>query len=160
MSIGKITPCLWFNDQAEEAANNYISIFPNSKITHIQRHNSGGTEKVMVVAFELNNQAFVGLNGGPAFKFNEAVSFQIECVDQEEVDHYWGKLGEGGDEKKQNCGWLGDRYGVSWQVIPKCLQEMLGDGDGEKVKRVVGAMMMMKKMDIGELRKAFDGESE
>lgn len=164
MSLNKITPCLWFDGQAEEAASHYISIFQkNSKITNIQRYTEAGKEhhgqeagSIMVVAFELHGHPFVGLNGGPLFKFNEAISFQIDCASQEEVDHYWEKLGEGGDETKRQCGWLADKFGVAWQVVPTVLKEMMDSPDEEKVKRVTVAMMAMKKLDIAALQKAFE----
>jgi predicted 3-demethylubiquinone-9 3-methyltransferase (glyoxalase superfamily) len=164
MSIGIITPCLWFDGQAEEAAHHYTAIFKNSKILKTQRYSDAGKEihgrepgSVMVVEFELNGLRFVGLNGGPQFTFNEAISFQIDCADQKEVDHYWEKLGEGGDKAKQQCGWLADKFGVAWQVVPTALKEMLDDGDQKRVKRVTMAMMSMKKLDISVLREAYDG---
>ncbi|OCL11649.1 putative 3-demethylubiquinone-9 3-methyltransferase [Glonium stellatum] len=164
MSLNKITPCLWFNGQAEEAANFYTSIFKNSKVTKIQRYTEAGKEahgqepgSVLVTAFELNGQPFVALNGGPQFKFNEAISFQIDCANQEEVDYYWEHLGKDADGSKQQCGWLGDKFGVVWQVVPTALKEMLGDSDVERVKRVTVAMMAMKKLNIAELRKAYEG---
>lgn len=160
----KITPCLWFDNEAEEAANYYIGIFKNSKITDISRYTEVGTEihggepgSVMVVVFELNGQSFIGLNGGPQFKFTEAVSLQIECDDQAEVDHYWEKLGAGGDPAAQQCGWVKDKFGLSWQVIPKILPEMLMDPDKAKAGRAMGAMMEMTKIDIAELKRAFAG---
>jgi len=159
-----ITTCLWFNGQAEEAANFYISIFPNSKITHIQRYLEAGKEihgqepgSVLVAEFNLDGHRFVGLNGGPQFKLSEAVSFQIDCASQDEVDYYWGKLGEGGDPAKQQCGWLADKFGVSWQVVPTALKEMLSSGKTDGVGRVTEAMMKMHKLDIAELEKAFRG---
>ena len=161
----KITPCLWFNGNAEEAANLYTSVFKNSKITNISRYTEAGKEfhgheagQVLVVAFELDGHPFVGLNGGPQFKFSEAVSFQIDCADQAEVDHFWEKLGEGGDPEKRQCGWLADKFGVAWQVVPSALTKMLTDPDVEKVKRATVAMMHMKKFDIAGLQKAFNGE--
>ncbi|KAF2177577.1 hypothetical protein K469DRAFT_742465 [Zopfia rhizophila CBS 207.26] len=166
MSLNKITTCLWFDGQAEEAATFYTSIFANSKITSIQHYTDAGQEihghkagKVMIVEFNLNGHYFVALNGGPEFKFNEAISFQIDCANQEEVDYYWDKLGDGGDEKRKVCGWLADKYGVAWQVVPTALKEMLSDKDMEKVKRTTVAMMTMKKMDIAGLRKAFEGKT-
>jgi len=164
ISSNKITPCLWFNGQAEEAANLYTSLFKNSRITKVTRYTEAGQEihgqpanQVLVVAFELGGQPFVALNGGPQFKFNEAVSFQIDCANQDEVDDFWVKLGEGGDESKRQCGWIADRFGVSWQVVPNVLAKMLDDPDIEKVKRVTVAMMAMKKLDIADLQKAYDG---
>jgi predicted 3-demethylubiquinone-9 3-methyltransferase (glyoxalase superfamily) len=162
----KITTCLWFDGQAEQAAHFYTSIFPNSKIIHIQNPPQCGAEPaaegqdqptVLVTAFDLDGHHFVGLNGGPLFKFNEAVSFQIDCANQEEVDYYWGKLGEGGDPAKQMCGWLGDKYGVSWQVVPTVLKEMISSEDKAAAARVSDAMGKMKKFDIAELEKAFRG---
>jgi predicted 3-demethylubiquinone-9 3-methyltransferase (glyoxalase superfamily) len=164
MSLNNITTCLWFDGQAEEAANHYTSIFKNSKITTKQLYTEAGKEvhgrepgSIMVVEFELNGHKFVGLNGGPLFKFNEAISFQIDCGDQEEVDYYWEKLGEGGDEAKCQCGWLADKFGVSWQVVPRVLKELMADEDAEKAKRVTVAMLAMKKIDIAGLQKAYDG---
>lgn len=155
----KITPCLWFDDQAEQAAEFYIAIFSNSKITNVSRYGEEGHDihgkpagTVMAVAFELNGQSFTALNGGPAFKFNEAVSFQINCETQAEVDHYWSKLSEGGDENAQQCGWLKDKYGLSWQVIPTLLPKLLSDPDPEKSQRAMAAMLKMKKIIISELK--------
>ena len=159
-----ITPCLWFDNQAEEAARYYIGIFKNSKITAISRYGEAGREvhgqpagTVMTVAFELNGQPFTALNGGPVFTFNEAISFQVMCRTQEEVDHYWDKLSEGGDKNAQQCGWLKDRYGVSWKVVPTVLIEMMSDPDQEKSGRAMQAMLQMKKLDIAELERAFAG---
>jgi predicted 3-demethylubiquinone-9 3-methyltransferase (glyoxalase superfamily) len=164
-NIQKITPCLWFDDQAEEAAKFYTAIFKNSKIISITRYGEAGHEvhgrpagTVMVVAFELDGQTFTALNGGPMFKFNEAISFQVNCKTQEEVDYYWEQLSEGGDKKAQQCGWLKDRYGASWQVVPTVLPEMLNDSDYEKSQRVMKAMLQMKKIDIEELERAYDGK--
>ncbi|MDB5926225.1 MAG: 3-demethylubiquinone-9 3-methyltransferase [Betaproteobacteria bacterium] len=160
----KISPCLWFDNQAEQAANFYISIFKNSKIIQILRYGEVGQEvhgrppgSVMTVAFELDGQMFTGLNGGPIFKFNEAVSFQVYCDTQKEVDHYWDKLSAGGDEKAQQCGWLKDKYGLSWQVVPRVLIDMVTDSDAQKSQRVFGAMLQMKKIDIEKLNKAYAG---
>jgi predicted 3-demethylubiquinone-9 3-methyltransferase (glyoxalase superfamily) len=160
-----ITPCLWFDNQAEEAARFYTGIFKNSKIGAISRYDEAGHEahgrpagSVMTVEFELNGQPFTALNGGPHFKFNEAVSFQIMCESQEEVDHYWNKLSQGGDPKAQQCGWLKDRYGLSWQVIPTALPEMLSDRDKEKRSRTMEALLQMKKLDVAELRRAYEGK--
>jgi predicted 3-demethylubiquinone-9 3-methyltransferase (glyoxalase superfamily) len=161
----KITPCLWFDTQAEDAAKTYVSIFRNSKIMRLSRYGKEGHEihgreagSVMTVEFEIEAQRFVALNGGPHFKFNEAVSFQVHCETQEEIDYYWGKLAEGGEEGP--CGWLKDRYGVSWQVVPKVLPEMLMDPDPEKAGRVTKAFLQMKKFDIKELERAYRGESQ
>ena len=164
LKLQKIAPCLWFDDQAEEAVKFYTAIFRNSKITTISRYGEAGCEfhgktpgTVMTVAFELEGQAFTALNGGPVFKFNEAISFQISCESQEEVDHYWQKLSEGGDEAAQQCGWLKDKYGVSWQVVPTALIEMMNDPDSAKSQRVTAAMLQMKKLDIAGLRRAYVG---
>lgn len=164
MSLNKITTCLWFDGRAEEAANHYTSIFQNSKISHIQRYTEAGQEhhgqapgSVLVVEFSLNGHPFVGLNGGPHFKFNEAVSFQIDCANQAEVDYYWDKLGEGGDEARRQCGWLADKFGVAWQVVPSRLKELMSQDDKVKADRVTVAMMKMKKLDIEALEKASEG---
>lgn len=158
----RITPCLWFDNQAEEAANFYVSIFKNSKITGISRYSEVGQEvhhrpagSVMTVSFELDGQTFTALNGGPVFRFNEAVSLQINCDSQEEVDYYWDKLSKGGDPKAQECGWLKDRYGLSWQVVPRVLIDMLKDHSSEKAKRAMEAMLRMKKINIAELEHAY-----
>lgn len=152
--------CLWFDGQAEEAANHYVSIFKDARISGVHRVNDAGPGKpgtVMTVEFELNGQRFVGLNGGPEFTFNEAVSFQIPCADQDEVDYYWTRLtGDGGQESE--CGWLKDRFGVSWQVVPTVLFELIGDPDPEKAARATRAMLSMRKLDIAELRRAHAGE--
>ena len=165
-SIRPITPCLWFDDKAEEAARYYTGIFKNSKINKIARYGEVGQEvthkapgSVMMVDFELNGQPFTALNGGPEFKFNEAISLIITCQDQKEVDYYWDKLGQGGDPKAQMCGWLKDKYGVSWQVTPAILLELVGDPDSERSERVFAAMLKMKKIDIAELERAA-GERE
>lgn len=162
--IQKITPCLWFDDQAEEAVEFYTAVFRNSKIVNIARYGEVGYEvhgkpagTVMTVAFELDGQMFTALNGGPIFKFNEAISFQINCETQEEVDYYWERLSKGGDEKAQQCGWLKDKYGVSWQVVPIVLIEMINDPNSEKSQRAMGAMLKMKKIDIDELKRAYAG---
>jgi predicted 3-demethylubiquinone-9 3-methyltransferase (glyoxalase superfamily) len=164
MSFSKITTCLVFDGEAEQAANHYTTIFKNSKILKTQRYTDAGKDihgrepgSVMVIEFELNGMRFVGLNGGPQVTFNGAVSFQIDCADQAEVDYYWEKLGEGGDENKKRCGWLEDKFGVTWQVVPTALKEMLGDENIEAVKRVTVTMMGMKKLEISGLREAFSG---
>jgi predicted 3-demethylubiquinone-9 3-methyltransferase (glyoxalase superfamily) len=161
----KIAPCLWFDSQAEEAAKFYTGIFRNSKIVATSHYGEAGKEvhgrkpgTVMTVAFELEGQTFTALNGGPVFKFSEAVSFQINCETQDEVDHYWSKLTAGGDEKAQQCGWLKDRFGVSWQVVPRALPEMLMDPDASKSARAMTAMLKMKKLDISALRRAVNGQ--
>jgi predicted 3-demethylubiquinone-9 3-methyltransferase (glyoxalase superfamily) len=151
--------CLWFDTQGEAAANYYTSIFKNSKIGRVGRYTEAGpgpADAVMVVEFELNGQQFVALNGGPQFTFNEAISFQVMCADQDEVDHYWSKLSEGGQEAA--CGWLKDKYGLSWQVIPTALIDMISDEDPKKVQRVTEAMLAMTKFDIAALQKAYVGE--
>ncbi len=153
------TTCLWFDGQAEEAANHYCSIFDSSKIGTVTRYPEGApgpTGSVMTVEFELNGQKFVGLNGGSEFTFNEAISFQILCDDQDEVDYYWSKLTEGGQEVA--CGWLKDRYGVAWQVIPKVLIELISDHDSDKAARAMEAMLGMTKLDIAALQKAYRGD--
>jgi predicted 3-demethylubiquinone-9 3-methyltransferase (glyoxalase superfamily) len=151
----KVTPWLWFDTEGEEAAEFYTSVFPNSKIVEVTRYGSAGPRPegtVMTVIFDLEGQRFGALNGGPQFKFNEAVSFMVECADQEEVDHYWNALSEGGEEGP--CGWLKDRYGLSWQIVPKALQELMGDPDREKAQRVMAAMLKMGKIEIAGLEAA------
>jgi predicted 3-demethylubiquinone-9 3-methyltransferase (glyoxalase superfamily) len=165
MQVGqKITPCLWFDDEAEAAVTFYTGIFRNSKVVSVSRYGEAGHEihgkpagTVLTVAFELEGQAFTALNGGPVFKFNEAISFQVDCETQEEVDYYWEKLSEGGDPKAQQCGWLKDKYGASWQVVPRVLVEMMSDPDSEKSGRAMEAMLQMKKIDIAELKRAYGG---
>ncbi|MFZ0404918.1 MAG: VOC family protein [Nitrososphaeraceae archaeon] len=159
----KISPCLWFDDQGEEAAKFYTSIFKDSKIGDVTRYGKEGYEihgreegTIMTVEFEIEGQKFLALNGGPIFKFNEAISFQVYCETQEEVDYYWEKLSEGGDEKAQQCGWLKDKYGVSWQIVPTILIKMLKDKDSEKSQRVMKAMLQMHKLDISTLKKAYE----
>ena len=161
----KIAPCLWFDNQAEEAAAFYVSVFRNSKILSVARYPKAGQEihkrpagSVMIVDFEIDGQAFTALNGGPAFKFNEAVSLQVFCDSQVEIDYYWGKLSQGGDPKAQQCGWLKDRFGLSWQVVPKRLTEMLKDHESAQAQRAMEAMLRMKKLDIAELERAYDGD--
>jgi predicted 3-demethylubiquinone-9 3-methyltransferase (glyoxalase superfamily) len=151
-----ITPCLWFDTDGEEAANLYTSLFPSSKIVNVAHYGSAGPRPegtVMTVSFELDGQEFLALNGGPEYKFNEAISFQVSCKDQDEVDHYWHGLIEGGGEPGP-CGWLKDRFGVSWQVVPTRLPELLADPDQEKAQRVMAAMMAMTKIEIEELEQA------
>ena len=164
MLTQRITPCLWFDSQAEEAANYYVGIFPNSRITATTRYPSAGQEvhhqqagSVMVVAFELDGHTFTALNGGPIFTFNEAVSFQVNCKSQKEIDYYWDKLGAGGDPKAQQCGWLKDRFGLSWQVVPAGMEAMLKDPDSAGANRAMSAMMKMKKIDMEALDRAFAG---
>ena len=154
----KLTPCLWFDTEGEDAANFYTSVFPNSKIRDIARYGSAGPRDegtVMTVSFELDGQEFVALNGGPDFTFSEALSFQVSCKDQEEVDAYWSKLSEGGEEGP--CGWLKDKFGLSWQINTSLLAEMLSDPNREKAGRVMQAMMQMKKIDIAGLKRAQEG---
>lgn len=153
----KINPFLWFDTQAEEAANLYVSIFNNSKIVNINRYGEAGPGpkgSVMSVVFELDGQEFIALNGGPLFKFTEAISLFVNCKTQEEVDTCWARLSEGGQESR--CGWLKDKYGLSWQIIPTLLGEMLSTPDPQRAKRVVEAMLKMKKIDIAELKRAYD----
>lgn len=166
MAIAKqrIMPCLWFDTKAEKAANFYCSIFKDSRISQISRYGKEGFEKhgkqpgsVMVVAFELEGQKFVALNGGPQFKFSEAISFQIHCETQKEVDYFWGKLSDGGEEGP--CGWLKDKFGLSWQVVPTTLIEMVTDRDPAKVQRVTRAFLQMNKFDISALQRAFEGQN-
>jgi predicted 3-demethylubiquinone-9 3-methyltransferase (glyoxalase superfamily) len=151
----KITPCLWFDTEGEDAARFYTSVFPNSRILDVARYGSAGPRPegtVMTVKFELDGQEFVALNGGPEFTFSEAISFQVSCKDQDEVDDYWSKLSEGGEEGP--CGWLKDRFGLSWQIVPTRLTELLDDPDREKSQRVMAAMLNMKKIEIDELERA------
>ncbi len=162
----RITPCLWFDNEAEEAARFYTSVFKNSKIGKIARYGKEGHEihgrpegSVMVVEFEIDGQTFTALNGGPVFKFNEAVSFQVNCETQEELDYYWQRLSEGGDEKAQQCGWLKDKYGLSWQIISRALAELVSDPRSEKSQRAMKAMLQMKKIDMGAIQRAYDGQS-
>lgn len=159
----KITPCLWFDDKAEEAAKFYTSIFKDSKVGNVTRYGKEGYEihgreagSVLTVDFEIEGQKFVALNGGPIFKFNEAISFQVHCETQKEVDYYWERLSEGGDEQAQQCGWLKDKYGVSWQITPIVLEKMLQDKDTEKSDRVMKALLQMRKLDITALLQAYE----
>ena len=156
--MGKITPCLWFDTEAEEAANYYVSLFKNSAIRQVSHYGEAGPRPagmVLTVEFELDGQVFTALNGGPEFTFNEAVSFQISCADQAEVDHFWDSLCDGGEPGP--CGWLKDRYGVSWQVVPTALLELLEDPDPQRSARAIKAMMTMGKLDIAALQAAADG---
>jgi predicted 3-demethylubiquinone-9 3-methyltransferase (glyoxalase superfamily) len=156
----KITPFLWFDRQAEEAANFYVSVFPNSKIVNVSRYGEAGPGpkgSVMTVGFELDGQQIIALNGGPQFKFTEAISLSVDCKTQEEVDGYWRKLSEGGSEGP--CGWLKDKYGLSWQIVPSALGQLLSDPDPKKSRRVMEAMLQMKKIDIAGLKKAYEGAS-
>ncbi|HUQ64291.1 MAG TPA: VOC family protein [Acidimicrobiales bacterium] len=156
-TLSKITPCLWFDTEGEDAANFYTSIFKNSRILDIQRYGSAGPRPegtVMVVSFELDGQQFVALNGGPEFTFDEAISFQIRCDSQEEVDDLWAKLSDGGEEGP--CGWLKDKFGLSWQVVPNALFSLLSDPDPERSQRAMKAMLSMGKIDIAEVQRAAD----
>ncbi|HET9579313.1 MAG TPA: VOC family protein [Usitatibacter sp.] len=164
MKVQRIRPCLWFDHQAEEAANYYVGIFPESRIVKIARYGEAGHEihgraagSVMTVDFELDGQRFLALNGGPLFKFNEAVSLMVYCSDQEEVDFYWERLTAGGDPAAQQCGWLKDRYGLSWQVVPESMLEMVSDPTSAASQRAFAAMMQMKKLDLRALKKAYEG---
>ena len=160
----KISPCLWFDSEAEEAARFYVSVFKDGKLGHVSRYGKEGFEihrrpegSAMTVEFTVNGIEFTALNGGPVFKFNEAVSIQVFCKTQDEVDYYWEKLGAGGDPKAQQCGWLKDKFGLSWQVVPTPLIEMMRDKDAKKAGRVMNAMLQMKKIDIAALKRAYDG---
>jgi len=156
----RITPNLWFDEQAEEAARYYVSVFKDSGIQTISRYGAGAPKpegSVLTVGFTLEGQSFTALNGGPQFPFTEAVSFIVHCRTQEEVDHYWERLSEGGDAKAQMCGWLKDKYGVSWQIVPDALIEYITDADPVKAQRTMQAMLQMKKLDISALKAAHDG---
>jgi predicted 3-demethylubiquinone-9 3-methyltransferase (glyoxalase superfamily) len=165
MSIStRIRPCLWFNDQGEDAARFYTGIFPNSRIVATTHYSEAGFEihgrpagSVMTVVFELDGHRFTALNGGPQFTFSEAVSFEVHCETQEEIDYYWERLGEGGDPAAQVCGWLKDQYGLSWQVVPTELEQMVAEAQSPAAQRAMNAMLQMKKMDIAELRRAYAG---
>lgn len=163
--IQRVSPCLWFADEAEDAARFYTGIFKSSRITRITRYGKAGAEthhrppgSVMVVAFELEGQAFTALNGGPVFKFNEAISLQVNCATQVEIDYYWEKLADGGDSKAQQCGWLKDRYGLSWQVVPEFIDDLFKDENSAGAQRAMEAMLAMKKIDIAVLRRAHGGK--
>jgi predicted 3-demethylubiquinone-9 3-methyltransferase (glyoxalase superfamily) len=154
----KITPFLWFDNQAEEAMNFYTSIFKNAKIGSVSRYGEAGPGpkgSVMTASFELDGLKFTALNGGPHFKFTEAISLYVNCESQEEVDYFWGKLSEGG--QIQQCGWLKDKFGLSWQIIPSALSKLMGDPDRAKANRVMQAMLQMKKIDIAKLQQAYEG---
>jgi predicted 3-demethylubiquinone-9 3-methyltransferase (glyoxalase superfamily) len=158
----KVAPCLWFDTQAEEAANFYTSVFANSRIKQISRYGNAGQDvhgkqagSVMMVAFELEGQTFTALNGGPQFKFSEAISFQVMCESQDEIDHFWEKLSDGGQERP--CGWLKDKYGLSWQVVPSALPQLISQSSGDARDRVMGAVMKMKKFDLEALKRAQAG---
>jgi len=156
----KIVPNLWFDTEAEEAANFYVDLFDDARIVSVAHYTEAGPRPagtVMTVEFELNGQRFVGINGGPQFKFDEAVSFQISCEDQDEVDRFWSRLSEGGEEGQ--CGWLKDRFGLSWQVVPTGMEELFSDPDQERARRAMEAMLGMQKIDIAEIRRAADEPS-
>lgn len=160
----RIRPCFWFDDQGEEAARFYTGIFPNSRIVATTRFSEAGYEihkhpagSVMTVTFELDGQQFTALNGGPMFTFNEALSLEVHCASQEEVDYYWERLGAGGDPAAQQCGWLKDRYGVSWQVIPTAMERMFDDPESPATQRAMNAMLQMTKLDLAELERAYAG---
>jgi predicted 3-demethylubiquinone-9 3-methyltransferase (glyoxalase superfamily) len=162
--VQKITPFLWFDSQAEEAVRHYVSIFKDAAITAITRYDEAGAAasgrpqgSVMTVAFQLEGQPFVALNGGPVFRFTEAISFVVDCETQAEIDHYWERLTEGGDKGAQQCGWLKDKFGLSWQIVPRVLNELLGGPDPAKAGRVMRAMLPMKKLDLAELLTAAEG---
>lgn len=162
--VSKIRPNLWFDTQAEEAARFYTETFKTARLGAITRYPEAGKEvhgkppgSVMTVEFELNGLSFIALNGGPQFSFNEAISLEVECDDQAEVDYYWERLSQGGDPSAQVCGWLKDKFGLSWQIVPRGMTEMMNDPDREKTERVFAAMMQMQKLDLAELQRAFDG---
>ncbi|CAN5570649.1 VOC family protein [soil metagenome] len=160
----KITPCLWFDSQAETAAEFYTSVFPDSRINSVSRYGEAGQEyhgrppgSVMVVAFELNGQSFTGLNGGPLYQFSEAISFQIECEDQAEIDYYWNKLSEGGAVEAQRCGWLKDKFGLSWQIVPRIFSEIFDGPPTPASQRTMVAIMEMAKIDLVAIERAYAG---
>ncbi|WP_275630150.1 VOC family protein [Pseudomonas sp. 273] len=162
--IQRVTPCLWFDDQAEQAAAFYTAIFPNSRIAAVSHYGEAGREihgrppgSVMTVAFELDGLAFTALNGGPVFQFSEALSLQVNCDSQEEIDHYWERLSAGGPVEAQQCGWLKDRYGLSWQIVPAALADMMAGPATAASQRAMLALLGMKKLDIAALRRAYDG---
>ena len=156
--MDRITPCLWFDTEAEEAAAFYTSVFPNSRIVHVSHYGSAGPRPegiVMEVEFELDGRSVLALNGGPQFRFTEAISLQADCKDQDEVDRLWETLSEGGEEGQ--CGWLKDRYGVSWQIVPSRMYELIADSDPERAQRAIAAMLQMGKIEIADLERAADG---
>jgi predicted 3-demethylubiquinone-9 3-methyltransferase (glyoxalase superfamily) len=156
----KIRPCLWFDGKAEDAANFYVSVFKNSKITDVSRMGEGGplpSGSVLTVMFELEGEEFMGLNGGPEFNFTEAISFSVDCKDQKEIDYFWERLTADGGEESM-CGWLKDKFGVSWQIVPSEMGDLLGGDDSEKSKRAMEAMLQMRKLDIQQLRDAREGK--
>ncbi|MBV8125976.1 MAG: VOC family protein [Paucibacter sp.] len=161
-ALQKITPCLWFDSQAEEAVEFYTTIFRNSKVTAVARYGDQGQEvhgrqpgSVMTIAFELDGQTFTALNGGPLFQFSEAVSLQVNCESQDEVDYFWDRLSADGPPEAQQCGWLKDKFGLSWQIVPTVLPQMMSDRDPARTGRVMAALLQMKKLDIGQLKKAY-----
>ena len=163
--IQRITPCLWFDRQAEEAVNFYTSVFPNSRTTAVSRYGEAGREvhggepgSVLTIAFELDGVAFTALNGGPHFRFNEAISLQVNCDSQQEIDHYWRRLVEGGDPQAQQCGWLKDRFGLSWQVVPSSMARLMTSG-ADKAERVMSSVLKMKKIDLAALERAYAGQA-
>jgi predicted 3-demethylubiquinone-9 3-methyltransferase (glyoxalase superfamily) len=163
-ALNPVVPCLWFTDEAEEAAKYYVGIFKHSRIKATTRYGAAGQEihgrppgSVMTVEFELDGHPFTALNGGPTFKFNEAVSFQVVCKSQQEIDYFWEKLGAGGDPKAQQCGWLKDRFGLSWQVVPEGMEEMFKDEQSPGAERVMNAMLEMRKLDMKALERAYAG---
>ena len=160
-TLDKITPCLWFDGRAEEAAKFYTGIFKNSEISRISRYGEAGREithqkpgTVMTVEFNLDGQSFTALNGGPQFRFNEAISFEVACKNQAEIDYFWEKLGAGGDPKAQQCGWLKDKFGVSWQIVPAMLSDLMTKGTREQTERTMAALLKMRKLDIAALERA------
>jgi len=152
----KITPHLWFNREAKEAAEFYCSVFPSSKVTNMTKLHDTPSGTVDIVSFELSSQPFMAISAGPLFKFNEAVSFMVPCDTQEEIDYYWDRLSAGGDPKAQQCGWLKDKFGLSWQIVPTEMDEMMRDGTPEQIARVTQAFLKMKKFDVAELRRAYE----
>jgi predicted 3-demethylubiquinone-9 3-methyltransferase (glyoxalase superfamily) len=163
-ALQRITPCLWFDHQAEDAARFYTSIFPDSRIGAIARYGEAGHEfhgkppgSVMTVAFELDGHSLTALNGGPLFRFNEAVSLQVNCDTQAEVDHYWNALAAGADPQAQQCGWLKDRFGLSWQIVPRAMSRWMAGGSAQQAQRVMSALLQMKKLDVAALDRAFAG---
>ena len=167
MATPRIAPCLWFDTEAEEAARYYTSIFKNSRILKVTHYGKAGYEthhrpagSVMMVSFELDDQLFTALNGGPEFKFNEAISFQVNCAHQGEIDYFWEKLGAGGDPAAQVCGWLKDMYGVSWQIVPENVEELYEDAGSPAAEATMAALLKMKKIDMNELQRTHDSALE
>ncbi len=163
-TVQTITPCLWFDDNAEAAVDFYLSIFPNARITAVTRYGEAGQEihrrppgSVLTIGFELDGQAFTALNAGPGHAFSPAISFQVNCDTQDEIDHFWDRLSESGDEAEQRCGWLKDKFGLSWQIVPTAVMRMLQGDDSEKAGRMMTALMQMTKLDIRTLEEAYNG---